>query len=121
MEATPDAIFKINYQRHIQHLKLKGLQPNTIDAYSRAIRRIGERFDGRIDALSEQQLTDYFTELLATRSWSAVKLDIYWLKFYYGEVSGEHARPTFLFSDRLYSCCSSWPKSWRCDAPPVLF
>lgn len=83
MEATRNAISQTNYQRHLQHLKLKGLQPKTIDAYSRAIRRIGERFEGQIDSLSEQQLTDYFTDLLSTHSWSAVKLDLYGLKFYY--------------------------------------
>jgi integrase/recombinase XerD len=86
MEASTDTIFQRNYQRHLQHLKLKGLQPKTIDAYSRAIRRIGGCFDGRIDNLSEQQLTDYFTDLLGSHSWSAVKLDLYGLKFYYAHV-----------------------------------
>jgi integrase/recombinase XerD len=86
MEASTDTIFLRNYQRHLQHLKLKGLQPKTIDAYSRAIRRIGGRFDGRIDNLSEQQLTDYFTDLLGSHSWSSVKLDLYGLKFYYAHV-----------------------------------
>ena len=61
METSTGAIFKRNYQRHLQHLKLKGMQPKTIDAYSRAIGRIGARFDQQIDDLSEQQLTDYFT------------------------------------------------------------
>ncbi|SER85381.1 Site-specific recombinase XerD [Nitrosomonas sp. Nm51] len=74
--------FKQNYQSHLQHLKLKGLQPKTIDAYSRAIRRIGLAFDYRIDNLSRQQLLNYFTDLLRTHSWSAVKLDLYGLKFY---------------------------------------
>lgn len=71
------------YQSHLKHLKLKGLQPKTIDAYARAIRRAGEYFEHRIDALTEAQLTDYFTELLAAHSWSAVKLDLYGLKFFY--------------------------------------
>ena len=53
MSTSPEATFAGNYERHLQHLKLKGLQPKTIEAYSRAIRRIGERFDHRIDALSE--------------------------------------------------------------------
>ena len=86
METLSDANFKRNYQSHLQHLKLKGLQPKTIDAYSRAIRRIGGRFDHQIDSLSEQQLTDYFTELVTSHSWSAVKLDLYGLKFYYAHV-----------------------------------
>src|SRR5487761_2217879 len=74
------------YHTHLKHLKLKGLQPKTIEAYSRAIRRIGERFDDRIDHLTEQQLADYFTELVASHSWSTVKLDLYGLKFYYTHV-----------------------------------
>ena len=78
--------FERNYQRHLQHLKLKGLRPKTIDAYARAIRRIGERFDRNIDELTEQQMTDHFTALLASHSWSAVKLDLYGLKFYYTHV-----------------------------------
>ena len=74
--------FDRQYQSHLKHLKLKGLQPKTIEAYSRAIRRIGNHFDHRIDHLTEPQLTNYFTELLASHSWSAVKLDLYGLKFY---------------------------------------
>ena len=86
METSTDANFNRNYQLHLQHLKLKGMQPKTIDAYSRAIRRIGARFDHQIDALSEQQLADYFSELVASHSWSSVKLDLYGLKFYYAHV-----------------------------------
>jgi integrase/recombinase XerD len=86
MEASTDEHFKKNYQAHLQHLKLKGLQPKTIEAYSRAIRRIGERFDHQIDQLCEQQLTDYFTDLVRSHSWSSVKLDLYGLKFYYAHV-----------------------------------
>ena len=75
-----------NYAQHLKHLRLKGLRPKTIEAYSRAIRRIGARFDYQIDDLTEPQLTDFFTELLASHSWSAVKLDLYGLKFYYEHV-----------------------------------
>lgn len=86
MEALSSKTFEQNYQSHLQHLKLKGLQPKTIEAYTRAIRRIGECFDRNIDDLSEHQLADYFTELLKSHSWSAVKLDLYGLKFYYEHV-----------------------------------
>ena len=58
--------FDRQYQTHLKHLKLKGLQPKTIEAYSRAIRRVGDYFDRRIDKLTETQLTDYFTCLLYT-------------------------------------------------------
>jgi len=76
------AHFDRQYQTHLKHLKRKGLQPKTIEACSHAIRRIGVRFDHQIDSLTEAQLTDYFSELIASHSWSAVKLDLYGLKFY---------------------------------------
>lgn len=82
MTKPSSAGFDRQYQTHLKHLRLKGLQPKTIEAYSRAIRRIGAHFDYRIDDLSEPQLANYFTELLDTHSWSAVKLDLYGLKFY---------------------------------------
>jgi integrase/recombinase XerD len=78
--ATPD--FDQRYQSHLKHLKLKGLQPKTIDAYARAIRRMGSYFDHQIDDLSPDQLTNYFSDLITSHSWSAVKLDLYGLKFY---------------------------------------
>jgi site-specific recombinase XerD len=86
MTPATDKNFKRNYQKHLQHLKLKGLQPKTIEAYSRAIRRVGGYFNHQINDLSEPQLIDYFTDLLSTHSWSAVKLDLYGLKFFYKHV-----------------------------------
>ena len=86
MKPAIDAKFKQQYQTHLQHLALKGLQPKTIEAYSRAIRRVGDYFEQQIDALTEAQLTDYFSNLLASHSWSTVKLDLYGLKFYYTHV-----------------------------------
>lgn len=86
MKPVSDEKFKHDYQSHLKHLKLKGLQPKTIEAYSRAIRRIGEYFDHQLEALTEQQLLDYFADLLRTHSWSAVKLDLYGLKFFYTHV-----------------------------------
>jgi len=86
MKPVSDTNFNHYYQSHLKHLKLKGLQPKTIEAYSRAIRRIGDYFDHQIDALTDQQLLDYFTDLLSTHSWSAVKLDLYGLKFFYTHV-----------------------------------
>ncbi|MBK7662673.1 MAG: site-specific integrase [Sterolibacteriaceae bacterium] len=78
--------FDRNYQLHLKHLKLKGLQPKTIEAYSRAIRRVGAYFDWQIDQLTEADLMDYFTDLTESHSWSSVKLDLYGLKFYHEHV-----------------------------------
>lgn len=95
--ASTKTDFDQRYQTHLKHLKLKGLQPKTIDAYARAIRRMGDYFDHRIDALSPSQLTDYFSDLITTHSWSAVKLDLYGFKFYTLHVLGKPwAMPHFI-------------------------
>ena len=85
---TPPIELKYNqyYSKHCKHLLLQGLQPKTIEAYSRAIRRIAAYFDGHLDDLSQDQLVDYFHDLLQRLSWSAVKLDLYGLKFFYTHV-----------------------------------
>jgi integrase/recombinase XerD len=74
--------FDRQYQLHLKHLKLKGLRPKTIDAYARGMRRIGEYFSYRVDDLSEDELVEYFTDLMDSHSWSGVKLDLYGLKFF---------------------------------------
>ena len=77
----PKADFDQRYQTHLKHLKLKGLQPKTIDAYARGIRRMG----------------DYFSALVDSHSWSAVKLDLYAFKFYTLHVLGKPwAMPHFI-------------------------
>lgn len=78
--------FKRYYRKHCKLLKLNGLQDKTIEAYSRAIRRMGPHFDYEMENLSFDQLTDYFSDLLETHSWSSVKLDLYGLKFFYTHV-----------------------------------
>lgn len=91
------ADFDQRYQSHLKHLKLKGLQPKTIEAYARAIRRMGEYFNHQIDNLSPDQLTNYFSELIGTHSWSAVKHDLYGFKFYTQHVLGQPwAMPNFI-------------------------
>ncbi len=81
-----DPQFNSYYRKHLKLLRLGGLQPKTIEAYSRAIRRIGNYFDCRIDNLTSDQLLDYFSALLECHSWSTVKLDLYGLKFFYTKV-----------------------------------
>lgn len=68
MTSSFETIFKQNYQTHLKHLKLKGLQPKTIDVYAHVIRRVDDYFDYHISDLSEAQLTDYFSDLLASHS-----------------------------------------------------
>ena len=86
IETPNDQQFKTHYTKHCKYLKLQGLQPKTIDAYARAIRRIGNHFDGNLDTLTSDQLLEYFHALLESHSWSAVKLDLYGLKFFYTHI-----------------------------------
>jgi len=83
MKTSNGPEFNHFYERHCKHLELKGLQPKTIEAYTRAIRRIGQYFNYEIEHLTQDQLVDYFHDLLGTHSWSTVKLDLYGLKFFY--------------------------------------
>jgi len=52
---SANAHFNRQYQTHLKHLKLKGLQPKTIDAYARAIRHIGDYFSHDIVTVEEAQ------------------------------------------------------------------
>lgn len=83
MTSSLETKFNQDYQKLQQHLTLKGLQPSTINAYSRAIRRISNYFNYQVYDLTEQQLVDFFVDLRSTHSWSAVKQDLYGLKFFY--------------------------------------
>jgi site-specific recombinase XerD len=86
MKSSLEQKYNHYYSLHCKHLKLQGLQPKTIEAYSRGIRRIADHFNGHLDNLSQDQLLDYFHGLLERLSWSAVKLDLYGLKFFYAHV-----------------------------------
>lgn len=83
MKTSSDLTFKKNYETHLKHLELKGHQPKTISAYSRAIRRVGKYFNYQIHDLTDDQLLDYFSNLRKSRAWTTVKLDLYGLKFFY--------------------------------------
>ena len=78
--------FAQNYERLLKRLKLRGMQPKTIESYSHGVRRAGAHFDYQIDHLSKDQLTDYFAQILEQLSWSTLKHDLYGLKFYYAYV-----------------------------------
>ena len=86
MTSEPNDLFKRNHEAHRKHLRLKGLQPATIRAYSRAIERVGAYFGYQIDELTPEQRTEYFADRLKSYSWSSVKHDLYGLMFYYQHV-----------------------------------
>ena len=74
------------YQKHLNALKRQGKSNATIDAYSRAVRRITAYFDRCPDRLTTQDLKDYFTSLIQSHSWSTVKLDRNGLQFFYKHI-----------------------------------
>lgn len=78
--------FAGNYERLLKRLKLRGMQPKTIESYSHGVRRAAAYFDYQIDGLNKDQLTDYFAQILDRLSWSTLKHDLYGLKFYYAHV-----------------------------------
>ncbi len=71
------------YEQHLINLTLQGKRPATIDAYSRAVRRISQFFDRSPDTLSTANLKTYFANLISSHSWSTVKLDRNGLQFFY--------------------------------------
>lgn len=71
------------YHQHLINLTLQGKRPATIDAYSRAVRRITDYFKRSPDTLTTQDLKQYFNALIKTHSWSTVKLDRNGLQFFY--------------------------------------
>jgi len=74
------------YQRHLRLLKLQGKSQKTIDAYSRAVRRIREHFDCCPDQLTLEQRENYFSKLVVSHSWSTVKVDRNGLQFFWKHV-----------------------------------
>ncbi len=63
MKATEVKRFATLYERHLKLLILQGKSNSTIDAYSRAVRRIGSHFDCCPDRLTKKQLEDYYFQL----------------------------------------------------------
>lgn len=86
MNATEQARFEDLYQRHLTALKLQGMRPKTIEAYSRAVRRVAEHFDRCPDTLSAEDLKGFFSALVDSHGWSTVKRDRNGLQFFYRHV-----------------------------------
>jgi len=78
--------FNTLYRQNIAALKRQGLQPKTIDGYSRALRRITDYYNCPPDQLTIEDLKQFFDALIETHSWSTVKVDLSALKFFYKHV-----------------------------------
>jgi len=69
MNQTEVNRFNNLYDRHQKTLKLQGKAMKTIDAYSRAIRRIRDYFDSCPDKLKPEQLENYFADTIHVNFW----------------------------------------------------
>ena len=86
MNSIDKKIYDKHYQQHLQCLKLQGKADATIDAYSRALRRVTEHFNCLPEQLTPDDLKDYFAALVESHSWSTVKVDRLGLQFYWRHV-----------------------------------
>jgi integrase/recombinase XerD len=86
MDKAEQKRFNTLYNLHLRFLKLQGKSQKTIDAYSRAVRRISEHFDCCPDQLTLEQRQEYFSELVESHSWSTVKIDRNGLQFFWKHV-----------------------------------
>lgn len=86
MKSSEVKRFAALYERHLKLLKLQGKSESTINAYSRAVRRIKGHYDCCPDKLTKKQLEDYFGDLIESHSWSTVKLDRLGLMFFWKHV-----------------------------------
>ena len=92
MKSSEVKRFAALYERHLKLLKLQGKSDSTISAYSRAVRRIRDRYDCCPDTLTKEQLENYFVDLVESHSWSTVKLDRLGLMFFWKFVLGLDCR-----------------------------
>lgn len=86
MNSKEQKRFDTLYKQHLRALKLHGYSASTIDVYSRAVRRLSGHFDCVPDKLTVDQLTDYFSQLIDSHSWSTVRVDRNGLQFFWQHI-----------------------------------
>jgi integrase len=86
MLASDPSRFDSLYQKHLTALKLHGHADKTIEAYSRAIRRLAECLRRCPDDVTKDELESHFASLLETHSWSTIKLDRNGIRFFFDNV-----------------------------------
>jgi site-specific recombinase XerD len=86
MDPKEKSRFDTLYQKNLAALTRQGKADKTIDAYTRAVRRLADFVDRCPDNLSIDELKSFFSALINTHSWSTVKLDLNGLRFFYKHV-----------------------------------
>ena len=88
MKPLEQARFDKLYQSYLNELFLQGMQPKTIESYSRVLRQVAAFFDTCPVHLSEEQLTCYFLHIATHKSWGAVKIARCAIQFCYRYLLG---------------------------------
>ena len=86
MNKSQQVKFESLYRKHLSALKRQGKADKTIDVYARAVRRVAQFWDCCPDRLTQDQLEAHFDALVASHSWSTVKVDRNGLQFFYEHV-----------------------------------
>lgn len=86
MNKSQQVRFESLYAKHVSALKRQGKAASTIDVYARAVRRVAKFWDCCPDGLTQDQLEAHFDALVASHSWSTVKVDRNGLQFFYQHV-----------------------------------
>jgi integrase/recombinase XerD len=86
MDSQEQARFDELYRENRQALTLQGYARKTVEAYSRALRRVVERTGKSPDTLTPNDLKTFFSGLVESHSWSTVKLDRNGLQFFWKHV-----------------------------------
>lgn len=74
------------HEQFKRDIKLQGKSQNTIDSYTRSLRRLFSYFDCHPKELSQDDLKLYFEDLLTSRSWSTVKVDLCGLRHFWERI-----------------------------------
>lgn len=75
--------FDTLYQNLLTALTLQGKADKTVDAYTRAVRRLTDAVDRCPDDVTVDELKCFFAGLIESHSWSTVKLDLNGLRFFF--------------------------------------
>ena len=83
MKPFKNETFAHLHKQFKRDIRLQGKSQNTIDSYSRSLRRLLTYFDCHPKELTPDDLKLYFDDLLNSRSWSTVKVDLCGLRHFW--------------------------------------
>jgi len=90
MKPSEQKRFDVQYQKHLQALKLNNFSPTTIDVYARAVRCLVTCTDCPPDRVTPDQCRAHFSALIDSHSWSTVISDRAGLAFFFKNILDIH-------------------------------